>query len=318
MNVLQNYRMISITEIIDTDTWNIHPFLEGKASGALQQSIFKTGIFHPPTLIKTHSKGYQVVCGNQRLRCLEIDRESNAQLICRILPSSTPSEQILQLLLEDQKHSGPLTIPEQARFIQLCLKSMDEQEIRDTFLIEMDLTKNVSTIPHLLKFLDFSPEIQRSIHFGLISDKLVHDLFRFSKQDQLALTQLFQSLQIGGGKQKRLLSLLRDHTLSTGKTICSLLEEEDIYTLLNHQAMNQPQKGNQLLALMQKRNFPLRTEAEERFSKDVQSLRLPQSCQLTHSPAFEKDEVFLTIRFKDIQACKDFLPAIKREHHQKR
>ena len=47
--------------------------------------------------------------------------------------------------------------------------------------------------------------------------------------------------------------------------------------------------------------------AEEVFEKQVKSLSLPENYSISHSPAFEKDEVTLSITFKKIADCEQYL-----------
>ncbi len=299
-----------IKRINDSGRWNIHPYLDKQPSVSLEQSVKRVGILHPPTLIKDASHGYDVVCGRQRLECAK-NSPKNDHCLCRVLPATMPVQQILLYLLEDQMSSGPLTVLDQAHFLHLCLQSMEMEVVAKNFPPLLGLIKGPTAMTNLLKLCTLNHKIQQSIHLGIISGKIIYELVKLPPQDQLALENLFNTLYLGGGKQKRFFTLCRDHILQSGKTISSLLEEEDIQFIVNHKEMNPPQKTNQLLSLLQKRCFPLQTEAEETFRSAAQRMQLPEDCELSHSPAFEKDDVLLSIRFKDMQSFKSFLPTLR-------
>ncbi len=305
-----NCKRVSFSSIHDSDRWNIHGFIDTQASSALEQSVKRVGVLHPPTLIEGKNSSFDIVCGRQRLECERTLLEHD-NCLCLILPGSTPSHQILLHLLEDQKAYGPLSLLEQAFFLHLCLQSMKEEEVLQGFLPLLGLKKSPPIIGQLLQLLSLDLEIQQAIHFGILSGKIIFELLKLQPSDQLAITNLISALCLGGNKQKRFFTLCKDHVMRTGTTISALLEEEEIQYVLNHREMNPPQKTNNLLTILQKRCFPLRTSAEENFKKEVQQLQLPECYELSHSPSFEKDEVQLSIRFKDLQSCKAFLPTLQ-------
>jgi hypothetical protein len=71
--------------------------------------------------------------------------------------------------------------------------------------------------------------------------------------------------------------------------------------------MNIPQKIDRLGCLLQQESFPSSSMAEGNFVKQVKNLRLPENYSISHSPFFEKDEITLSIGFKNFAACKQFL-----------
>ncbi len=300
-----------IDRINNSGRWNIHPYLDTQPSPSLEQSIKRIGILHPPTLVRDKSHRYDVVCGRQRLECVKNTSPKIDYCLCRLLPATLPVQQILLYLLEDQMASAPLTLLDKAFFLHLCLQTMEMEEVATHFSPLLGMKKGPLAMTNLLKLCTLNRTIQQSIHLGIISDKIIYELVKLPQQDQLALENLFNTLYLGGGKQKRFFTLCKDHVLQSGKTISSLLEEEDIQFIVNHKQMNPPQKTNQLLSLLQKRCYPLQTAAEETFRSETQRMRLPVDCELSHTAAFEKDDVLLSVRFKNMQSFESFLPTLK-------
>lgn len=69
--------------------------------------------------------------------------------------------------------------------------------------------------------------------------------------------------------------------------------------------MNPPQKTHTLLELLQKGFYPRSSEAEHVFKDKVRRLNLPDNYELTHSLNFERDEVYLTMTFPDLESCEN-------------
>ena len=80
-------------------------------------------------------------------------------------------------------------------------------------------------------------------------------------------------------------------------------EKKEITAILNHNEMNVPQKIHHLGNLLQQAMTPASALAEGAFVKQVASLQLPANHSISHSPSFEKDEITLSITFKDFVAC---------------
>jgi len=291
----------------DSSTWNLHPFLDDFIPDTLEKSIAKVGILHPPVVIQTGVEIYDIVGGRKRIQCWQ--KLGKSHFHCHILSPASPKNTILSFLLEDQISGNcPLSIPEMAHYVKLCLDYMGKKEAfeklsRDN-LPRMDSLK-------LLCLLELDYAIQRRIHFGQLSDKIIYDLLKLNPEDRSRMVDLIERLQLGGGKQKRLVSLCRDITLRENTSIGTLLDQLEMKKVIEHNEMNIPQKTNRLLSLLQKRCYPQSTAAREIFQSQLQALDLPGTCEICPSPYFEKDEVTLSLRFPDFEACRRILPSLK-------
>jgi ParB family transcriptional regulator, chromosome partitioning protein len=297
----------------DSCTWNLHPFLDSIVPDTLEQSIHKVGILHPPVLVQS-GETYDVVCGRKRIQCAQNSGQSH--FLCGILPQDSSKKTILTFLLEDQVSHAPLSLPEMACFLKLCLDHMDREEALE--MLPGEILPRLNT-GHVLSLLEFDDDIQRQIHYGHVTDKIIFDLLKLNQADRRRMVFLVGLLQLGGNKQKRLFALCRDISLRENISISSLLDQPDIRAILEHNEMNVPQKTNRLLSQLQKRCYPQSTAARENFQAQVLELNLPDTCDISPSPFFEKDEVTLSLRFSDFEACKKLWPAIKsllRQEHE--
>ncbi len=303
------YRLVPFARIHDSKQWCIHSFLGSEPSTPLIDSITRVGVLHPPTLIEQEYNTFDIVSGRQRLECLDTYCRQS-QCYCLILPESSSSQQILQHLLEDQTSTAPLSLVEQAFFLKLCLQLVDKEEVVDIFFPLMGLQPNFSILQGRLQVVELGRSILKAIHFGIISDKILYEFLKLQPADQRLIKDLFTYLQMGGNKQRRFLSLCKDHMMNACKTLQTLLAEEELQHVINHSEMNSPQKCNQLLNILQNRCFPLHSSAMEKFRQEIMRLHLPKNCDLSHSPAFEKDEVHLSIRFDNFASCKKIIPSL--------
>jgi len=266
----------------------------------LRCSIKNIGILHPPIIQQT-DKGFRIINGRKRIR---IAREFNLDpLLCHILTRDLPIIQVLTTHLTEQQLSGSISTIEQAYFLRLCLIFIEEKEVRDVFLPLLGHPAQTKVIDKLLGLLQLESQLQLLLHQQLTNEKTASALLELDRKDRIILGDIIINLKMGKGKQQRLLTLCKDLSRRHNTSIETILANIEAERILHHPAMNPPQKTKQLLELLQKQQSPLYQKAKEDFKINVKQLNLPDHCGLDHSPAFEKDEVTLSINFKDIGQC---------------
>ncbi|MBU1417964.1 MAG: hypothetical protein KKD01_02445 [Proteobacteria bacterium] len=308
---LHTFQNIEISSITLSDEWNLHPFLPPDPSSRLRQSIQTIGLLHPIILKKSPGNRHQLLCGRNRLRSLQSDRHPPTLINALILDEGIEARRLLHYILEDQLLSGTLSPMEKAYFFKYCLEHMELEEAANYFFPILEENVQPHMILRVLLLLDLEAEIQKSIHLGETGEKIALELRQLTPDDRLTLHRIFQELELGGGKQKRLLALSTDLAFGQDKTITALLAEPDLTLILDHPEMNRPQKASTLLAILQKRLSPQSNTAEEIFQKTVHKMQLPAACTICHSPAFEKDEVYVTLRFDSLTEVENQLDGLK-------
>ena len=306
---------IKLNSINTIPHWNIHPFLDDTPSPALQQSFTEVGILHPPIIQQALDGTFNLICGRKRLYALKHYSKQTSWPCLIIKPTVAPTA-ILLYILTDQQLNGPLSPIEIAHFLKYCLDKMDPNEVINFFLPRLGYKKQEFHIKQFVSLLTLEETIQRQIHHGLIIDKIAFELLTLPSRDRFCLSSLFELLQLGTGKQKRILTLSRDIAHRSQKTISSLFEEQDFKNIIGHQEMNPPQKVHTLLELLQKEFYPRSSEAEHIFKDRARRLNLPDNYELTHSLNFEKDEVYLTLTFPDLESCETACMQKNERHKQ--
>lgn len=309
--MLFDLRHIPVEKVDFSDKWNLHPWELHSLSEALSSSFSQVGILHPPILLEKNESNFEIVCGFKRL-LFACSQPKLATLPCYILEKDTQPATLLDIILTDQGGTTPLSLAEKARFCEIGTLHLQHQVLIDMFFDRLMLDKRASTFTQLAEILKQDSLLLSAIHKGTLQEKVVAELLKLPlRNDRITVVKLFQQLRMGDGKQRKFLPLLRDLAVRENLTITALLGIGAIREIVEHPEMNNPQKILHLSTFLLHRLNPLSVSAEQEFTSSVNALRLPENCTITHSPSFEKDEVTLSVTFKDFSACKKWLPTLK-------
>ncbi|EKD36997.1 MAG: ParB protein [uncultured bacterium] len=304
-------RHILLDSIDFSTSWNLHPWEFYTLHGDLSASLARTGILHPPIVIAKEDNRFDIVCGFKRL-LFAVSAGKIQQVNCIVLDEDTPPASILDIVLTDQGIAHPLSMAEKARFLEICTRYLQREEIVDTFCERLQLGKRFATLAALLEVLKQHPLVISEIHGGGLQEKMVMELLRLPEEaDRIAMVKLFKNLSMGDGKQRKFLPLIRDLAYRHDTSLAAYLENPAIQGILHHPEMNNPQKIQHLAAFLQHQTNPLSAQAENEFVRTVRTLQLPENCTITHSPSFEKDEVTLSITFDNLSSCAHWIPKLK-------
>ena len=306
-----SFRIVRLHEFASSSNWCLHPWENDYNSSELKSSIIRTGIIHPPFLLPLSDGRFEIVSGRKRLliACGDLHLD---KLGCFVLTDDVPMLSVLDLLLTDQIHTGPLSYAEKAQFIKIALRYITKEKIIEQFSERLEIRKQPSVINEMLAILDLPIDIITEIHSGRLQNRMIMELLRLRHaEDRLTMVSFFKELSLGGGKQRKFFSLIRDLACRNRTSIADYMDSDEIQRIIKHREMNIPQKVQHLGSFLQRELTPSSQAAEDRFTILTKSLGLPENISLDHSPAFETDEVTLSIRCKNIQECKEIVPEIK-------
>ncbi len=302
---------IPVDRITDDNHWNIHPFLGSSCPADLTESFKTAGILHPPLVHELADGRYELIAGRRRLAASREIWGSTTACPCHVAPLLTGPETLLSLLVEDQSLSNPFSVMETAHFFRIGRQYLPDDELAKLYLPRLTGKTNTSLLTRYRLLLTLEEEIQQLVHDSLIAESMAYELVKLNAVDRFSLLGIFRDFQLGGGKQKRLYSLLRDITCRQQTGIPALLQEPAARQILEHEEMNKPQKIQALMALLQEMVSPSLSTDEEQFRSVITQLKLPACCTVQHSPAFETDAVELTIRFADLDRLLGSWPALR-------
>ncbi len=306
--MLLSHQSVSLSAInLTTTEWNLHPWACWDLSPELQTSLTRCGVLHPPLVLADSAKTFAVVSGTRRIEFIK-KYTALPQINCLVIDKDAPASFILDLVLTDQNSASPLSLAEKARFFEIACRLSTPQEMLDSFSRKLQLKSGRSTIQNLMRILTQEEQIIQEIHAGLMQDRMVTELLSLpEKADRMAMTLLFKRLKMGDGQQKKFFNLIRDIAFRENSSISSFLEQQAVVEILDHQQMNIPQKTQHLGKLLQLAIAPASSLAEEAFAQQVKNLQLPINHSIAHCPFFEKDEVTLSITFKNFADCAQYL-----------
>ena len=294
---------IPLNAIIFNNGWSLHPWDSLAISEALLQSFHRIGILHRPILLAQEGDFFDVLCGFKRLSFAKLFAQTE-RMECLVFSQDTDPTILLETLLTDQCLSQPLSLVEKARFIEICTRFLSHRDIVSMYLEKLQLRKDVSALTELKVILQQDPLVITEIHAGRLQERIVSELLRLpDNSDRTALVQLFKDLAMGNSKQKRFMTLICDLAYRNSSAISTYLKIPAIADILNDPVINIPQKIQHLGTYLQHELCPAYSQAEENFRQQVRTWQLPSVCSISHSPGFEKDDVTLSITFRNIAEC---------------
>lgn len=288
-------QILSHSVLSQNTTWDLHPF-QPSNSPVFQsaESIERVGLLYVPIVHATSSGKYDFFTGRRSVNYL-FEKNATAEICCRILPQITPKVQLLAILFEEYSTIKEMSQIELAYFYQLCKLHLTSEEM-ESLLSSIGLQYKPHYVKRMIELTHLELPLQLGLLDGSISENVARDLLLLSQQDRLSVFALFAQFTLGGGKQKRLLSLLRDLAGRTETSIEEYLQEAPIQSILNHQSMNVPQKSSSLMQYLQLQLSPSLSNAENSFRTWEKSFGLPLHCSLEHSQAFEQDCVTFSVQ----------------------
>lgn len=299
MNCLFTCGILSPNTLVSSNTWDIHPFLPATTTlFQSKHSVERTGLLYMPLVRSLGDGTFEFITGKRCFDLLQYHTPA-CNIPCRVVAESVSALQLLDLLYEEHTRNKPLTPIELAHYLQLCSLHLNNDEQRELYTT-LGFPEKPHFIGRLLELLSLEYPLQAGLMAGLISENIARDLLRMGWEDRAELYALFLQFNIGGGKQKRLLGLLRDLAGREGVSLCEYMRQSvPLQAILNHPEMNIPQKAQSLLQLLQQYHSPALVQAEIEFNTWKKGVALPANCTITHSQAFEHDAIILSVEFKD-------------------
>jgi ParB family chromosome partitioning protein len=175
-----------------------------------------------------------------------------------------------------------------------------------TILPRLGLTAQIFQLEKLLGLADLEEPLALAIHQGRIAEKTAYELSRLPFRDRLALLDLINGLKLSVGNQRQIIAICNDLARRASTSIHAVLTAPDIMALLKMEGQNIPQQTAKLMKILHNRRFPHLTAAEEEFTHWQKTLHLPAWAGISHTPAFENDQVSLRLNFSDRAKLADF------------
>jgi len=267
----------------------------------LAPSVNRLGVICP-VVVKQTPDQFVIVSGFRRIAACR--QSTCATIPCRILPDETPAAVCAEIAIAENLSQRALNFVEQARCLALLRETTGGLNSAKAAAETMGLACNKKLIAKLNMILVAPDIIQTGLATGTLSLPVALALSAFSRDDALALANLFERFPMGLNKQREIVQNVREIAIREDRTARRVLEDDSFQAILRDDALDGNQKTRQIRVLLKKRRFPRIAEAEKAFNEGLRQLGLGGEVQVTPPPGFEGSTITLTIRANDLKGLK--------------
>jgi len=267
----------------------------------IEQSVKRLGLICP-VVVKPTRDHFVVISGFRRVDACR--RNSWPSIPCRIVSETTSAVTCAEMAIADNLTQRPLNFVEQARCLRLLTEAAGDLPTAQTIAKTMGLNFNGDLVSKLERILSAPEVLQAGLIVGTLSLPVMMTIADFTKEDAVALAQLFEKLPMGLNKQREILQNVKEIAIREDITIGDVIEDNLVQNILLDDALDGNQKAYQIRFYLKKRRFPRIVETEEAFKDCVKSLGLGGEIQVTPPPGFDGSTCTMTIRFNDLDSLK--------------
>lgn len=180
-------------------------------------------------------------------------------------------------------------------FLKKILNYSEKEEILRRTNIDLNINKE------LLEKLDLitSDKFKDVLINNKITFKTLIRLCDFKKEDRRDIVTLFNRVLFTYSYQIKILEMLEEILFRDKSSIKEIWEKLQIYKYLN---LEKPQK--KIVEEMFKFRYPVYTEKEREWQREIKKLKLGENMKILHYPFFEKRQIELKIFFQNIDEIK--------------
>jgi len=283
---------------IDSEpVWSLHRDFMLDPDRQLVESIRRFGLLRPIIARKKENR-IELICGARRAEAFR-QLSSSPKIPCFFVEPWISDRDLVQLIIEDQKLSGPLSPIETAYLIDLLQRidtAVDDKAIQD-----ITGTRSATEQTRLSSLLELEKPLILALHQGSLSVKIALALKDLRKKERTFAFDLINRLSLNAGKQRRLLELARIVAVSERIAL------DEVFTshfpeLCSGTIDNIPQTSARMLKKLYEMSHPQISAAQKSFNEKVGRLKLPNRCRLDPAPAFERETVRFSAEFDDLDS----------------
>jgi ParB family chromosome partitioning protein len=275
----------------------------------LKASIRRVGLINPPVLRKRPDGCYQIVCGYRRIGALRELGVSSAA--CQLVPSETSDEACLLLSLYDNISHRELNPIEKSMALHRLLSYYGEEKIVRDFLPLLKLQ------PHTTQFRTYQPlclldkEIRDALLQDIIDVRTALRLAQLDPESRECLAQLLVDLRLSVSKQAEVITAVTEIGLQDGLSTSDVTGDPAVQSILAHDTLNRPQKGDAVLRLLREKRYPRLTAKEKQVKGALGKVKFPPGVAITPPPFFEEDRYCLSVCFTGWQELRERLDSLR-------
>ena len=270
----------------------------------LIKSIKSYGLINQPFLTRVNKRNMVPVIGLRRIRALK-------SLQWRKIPCVDLSETGLSVLdliflnLHDNLTTRKFNDVEKGMILHRLISHIPRDEILRHYMPLLNLPSHESILNLFLKIEALDTNIKNSIVKGIISMKAIEKILEMDHESSMNVFVWFKNIKFNFNQQIQFIEYIKDISTKEEKSVAYILSEKSIMNILKDKILNNPQKAKHVLHHLRSRRFPLLTDSENTFRKNVSRLNLPKGVKIQHPPFFETPQYHLKICFKNGKELKE-------------
>lgn len=251
--------------------------------------------FIPPIIVREKDHRYSVIDGCKRLVLLRRKNTRETGFLV-VKDCDSFSSSMLRILLNGNRK---LLLREKILFISWLKDNLTDDEYRN-IVSELGISDRERF--ELVQLSECPVYILDAVDKGVADTAVVSDLKSMSKEDCDACLNLFSQVSLSRQQQRELVEWLPEIAFAEEKTICALLNENQIKEILDNLTINQPQKAQKIRDLFFKRRFPDLVALKQKWSAMVNKVNPDQARIHFNVPeTFEKNRLELKIILDEAQ-----------------
>lgn len=234
----------------------------------------------------------------------------NSALGCLLLPAETTRATCLELALAAIQTQRPVTPLEQANCWKKAEEWLGSEEAGRRFGPRLELYRRYPP-PHLARLLDLPANQAAALQAGRLEVSAAFRLLDLDEKSGALLFQAIALLHLSSSNQKKFLETCLDLVVREGTSIAELLSRPEARMILGGNLVNPPQQAVRLLAWLNELRHPRLHAATRDLQAFTANLSLPKGVSLAPSPSFERDNLRLTIDFRNRTELENCWPALR-------
>lgn len=255
-----------------------------------------------PIVVWKNENTYSIVDGCKRFA--HMVSKGIRECICGIinLPFDSLKSAALRIQLNKTRN---LHLREKVQFVS-WMKENCESECYRQSVMELGISDKERF--ELEKLTTCSDTVINAVCKGIIDLQTASVLDMMNETDLAVCLDLFAKIPFSRQQQRELLEWLPEIAFSSGETVCSVLNDNEINDILRNEKINIPQKAQKIRDCFFQKRFPTIVKVKECWTEHINKINPdPSKVHFSTSEAFEKNRLELKITLIDGQKAVSIL-----------
>ena len=284
----------------------------------LKQSIEKVGLIQPLIVRHTQDGTYQVICGFKRL--LALQEIGNEKVACLVYEANelTPEK---ALLMSIHDNAGRLlSIVEKSIVLNKVSQftGLQEHEAVDNILPLLGEMPSYKIYHQLVSLMQLTEAMKKYAIESNISLSAAGRISEFTPATQQALLTVLSQLKTSSAKLNELLTLIREISARDGMSVEEILNRYRLLEMVADETTSSSEKVEALRQALRGIRLPQLTERQQRLTRMISDLELPEQAKLHADPYFENEKMKLEYQFSHPEELDELIKRVQSAFKQQR